>query len=109
MAENDVGHDVGDNLNLREMIHRKLRSVEQLLTQQTSNNLLDIPSFLETIETLMQCVVLLDSFETVSENVMRCLMQAHNLLWRNIDDITCSLEIINEGRPTEPVPLLSCA
>ena len=83
MAENNVD----DNLNWREMIHRKLRSVEQLLTQQTSNNLLDIPSFLETIETLMQCVVLLDSFETVSENVMRCLMQAHNLLSRNTDDI----------------------
>ena len=76
MAENDVG----DNLNLREMVYRKLCSVEQLLTEQTNNNLLDIPSFLETIEMLMQCVVLLDSFETVSENVMCCLMQAHNLL-----------------------------
>lgn len=49
MAENDVG----DNLNLREMVHRKLRSVEQLLTQQTNNNLLDIPSLLETIERLI--------------------------------------------------------
>ena len=83
MAENDVG----DNLNLREMVYRKLCSVEQLLTEQTNNNLLDIPSFLETIETLMQCVVLLDSFETVSENVMCCLMQAHNLLSRNTNDI----------------------
>ena len=32
-------------------------------------------------------VALLDSFETVSENVMRSLMQAHNLLSRNTDDI----------------------
>ena len=83
MAENDVG----DNLNLREMAYRKLCSVEQLLTEQANNNLLDIPSFLETIETLMQCVVLLDSFETVSENVMCCLMQEHNLLSRNTNDI----------------------
>ena len=36
---------------------------------------------------LMQCVVLLDSFETVSENVMRCLMQSYNLLSRNTNDI----------------------
>ena len=82
MAENDV-----DNLNLRELIHGKLRSVEQLLAQQTRNNLLNIPSILETIEMLMQCVVLLDSFETVSENVMRCLMQSYNLLSRNTNDI----------------------
>ena len=78
MAENDIT----DNLNWREIVLRKLLSVGQLLTQ-TSNNDLDIPSVLETIETLMQCVVLLDSFETVSENVMRCLMQAHKLLSRN--------------------------
>ncbi len=83
MAENDVV----DNLNLRELIHRKLHSVEQLLAQQTHNNLLNIPSILETIEMLMQCVVLLDSFETVSENVMRCLMQSYNLLLRNTNNI----------------------
>ena len=35
----------------------------------------------------MQCVVLLDSFETVSENVMCYLMQAHNLLSSNTNDI----------------------
>ena len=74
-------------LNLRDIVHRNLRSVEQQLTQQISNNLLDIPSVLETIEMLIQCVVLLDSFETVSENVMRCLMQAYDLLLRNINDI----------------------
>ena len=81
------GNYVGDNLNLREMVYRKLCSVEQLLTEQTNNNLLDIPSFLETVETLMQCVVLLDSFETVTENVMCCLMQAHNLHSSNTNDI----------------------
>ena len=64
---------------------RKLLSVGQLLPQ-TGNNDLDIPSVLETIEMLMQCVVLLDSFETVSENVTCCLMQAYNLLSRNSND-----------------------
>ena len=82
MAENDVD----DNLNLRELVYRKLLSVEQLLTQQISTNVVDIPSFLETIETLMQSVVLLDSFETVSENVMHCLMQSYNLLSRSTND-----------------------
>ena len=82
MAENDVD----DNLNLRELVYRKLLSVEQLLTQQISTNVVDIPSFLETIETLMQSVILLDSFETVSENVMHCLMQSYNLLSRSTND-----------------------
>ena len=82
MAENDVD----DNLNLRELVYRKLLSVGQLLTQQISTNVVDIPSFLETIETLMQSVVLLDSFETVSENVMRCLMQSYNLLSRSTNN-----------------------
>ena len=56
MAENNVG----DNLNLREMIHRKLGSVEQLLRflgATTSFFRSNYLVFLETIETLMQCVV----------------------------------------------------
>ena len=103
MAENYVG----DNLNLREMVYRKLCSVEQLLTEQTNNHLLDILSVLETIETLMQCVVLLDSFETVSENVMCCLMQAHNLLSSNTNDIRRNNQAqVNDGTSSVGRPAL---
>ena len=78
MAETAIDED---DLNFRELVYRKLCSKQELLTQQTND--LDIPDVLETIEMMMECVVLLDSFERVSENVIGCLIEAYNVLSRN--------------------------
>ena len=51
MAETAIDED---DLNFRELVYRKLYSVQELLTQQTND--LDIPDVLETIEMLMECV-----------------------------------------------------
>ena len=67
--------------SLREMIHSKILYVRDCLNQADVD--LDVQGVLEIVDVLMQCVVLLDSFENVSEQVWNSLMQARDLLSRN--------------------------
>ena len=66
--------------SLKEIIRTKLLSTQDNLMQANAN--LDIHGVLESLEILTECVVLLDSFESVSEQVFNFLMQAHNVLSR---------------------------
>ena len=67
--------------SLREMIHSKILYVRDCLNQADVD--LDVQGVLEIVDVLMQCVVQLDSFENVSEQVWNSLMQARDLLSRN--------------------------
>ena len=88
--------------SLKEIIYDKLLSVRDRLMQAHAD--LDIHGVLEILEVLMECVVLLDSFDRVSEQVFNFLMQAHDVLSRNINihrDINESrLNVGSVGRPS---------
>ena len=68
--------------DLREIIHRKLLSVGERLAQPDSE--CDVQSILEIVDKIMQCVVLLDSIENVSENVFSCLIRSYDVLWSKL-------------------------
>lgn len=86
---------------LREMIQSKLLSVRDRLIQDDIE--LDIQAILEVVDVLLQCVVLLDSFERVSEQVFNYLTQARDVLSRSIHRNTteCRLnDVGTAGRPS---------
>jgi hypothetical protein len=69
--------------SLKEIIYDKYYQVRDRLMQAHAD--LDMHGVLEILEVLMECVVLLDSFDRVSEQVFNFLMQAHDVLSRNIN------------------------
>lgn len=63
---------------LRKSIHSKLIFLHDNVVQAHADS--DIPGILESLEVLMACVILLDSFDSVPEQVFNFLMQAHGVL-----------------------------
>ena len=77
--------------SLRESIHSKLISLRDNLVQAHAD--LDIPGVLESLEVLMECVILMNSFDSVSEQVFNFLMQAHDVLSIRLRNINIHGEI----------------
>ena len=84
----------------REMIHDQLLSVRNRLIHDDVD--LDIDGILEAVDMLMQSVVLLDSFERVSEDVFTYMMRARDALsgfnYRNTTEHRLNLGAV--GRPS---------
>ena len=85
---------------LREMIHDQLLSVRNRLIHDDVD--LDIDGILEAVDMLMQSVVMLDSFERVSEDVFTYMMRARDALsgfnYRNTTEHRLNLGAV--GRPS---------
>jgi len=87
---------------LRESLQNKLRSICQTLQDQ---NDLDKEYILESVEDLLKDVVTLDSVERVSENVFRCLFEAHDKLYNKLHQSSTAHSISDGvGRPLYDIP-----